>query len=117
MNMSKFQNDHYDNLLTGIDGAREKILRKYFNKVCDKNDWKAPISAKIHKSDLYLVDKAIMYYTGTSGSYVSLDDDCTNAFGIDDCDISGKYPCDDDNIDSDYLSVIADGYRMGPCGP
>ena len=91
MNMSEFQNDHYEDMLTGIDASREKILRKYFNSVCDADDWKKPINAYITFAERTLVETAIMYYTGTKAKFVPMH--------------------------SDMLNVKALGYRMGPCGP
>ncbi len=92
MNMSEFQTEHYEGL-SGVDASREKILRKYFNKVCDKKDWKKPINAYITFGERTLVESAIMYYTGTKAKFVP------------------------DSPDTDDLKVTALGYRMGPCGP
>ena len=92
MNMSEFQTEHYEGL-SGIDASREKILRKYFNKVCDATDWKKPINGTCDVLEKYLVETAIMYYTGTKAKFVP------------------------DSPDTDDLKVTALGYRMGPCGP
>jgi len=91
MNMTTFQTDHWEDMLTGIDASREKILRKYFNSVCDADDWKKPINAYITFGERTLVESAIMYYTGTKAKFVPMH--------------------------SDMLNVKALGYRMGPCGP
>ena len=45
-------------------GYSEKELRKVFEKVCNKNDWKLPISRIIKEEDQTIVTRAIMYFSG-----------------------------------------------------
>lgn len=69
------------------------LLKETFNKLCDKDDWKAPIDAliPIGEFDADLFERAILYFTSTSPSF------------------------DQDNLGN--VRVIADGYREGPAGP
>lgn len=92
MKMTTFQTEHWEGLLKDIDASREKILRKYFNKVCNADDWKKPIDGTCDVIEKYLVETAIMYYTGTKAKFVPV-------------------------LDTNDLKVTALGYRMGPCGP
>ena len=101
--------------MSNADVKFHNLMRKYFDKVTyNLKSWKDPICCKINKKDIRGVADAIMYYTGTKASFISLDDDITGKFTNKDLDKYGKYPSD--YFDSKYVSVIADGYRAGPCG-
>ena len=101
--------------LSNADVKFHNLMRKYFDKVTyNLKSWKAPISCRVNKKDIRGVAQAIEYYTGTKASFISLDDDITGKFTSKYLDVYGKYPSD--YFDSKYVSVIADGYRAGPCG-
>ena len=114
MKNTKFQRIHY-NGMSKADVKFDKLMRKYFDSVCEP-DWKAPIASMIHKKNVRAVADAIMYYTGTVATFCSLDCGLPEGrFTAKDIDTLGNYPAEYE--DSKYVSVIADGYRMGPCGP
>ena len=101
--------------LSNADVKFHNLMRKYFDKVTyNLKSWKDPISCRVNKKDIRGVAQAIEYYKGTKASFISLDDDITGKFTSKDLDVYGKYPSD--YFDSKYVSVIADGYRAGPCG-
>ena len=65
---------------------------KYFDMIKDKKDWRAPIVAKIKKSDFGKCNDACMFFTATELEIVS-------------------------ESDKDHYKVRAVGYRNGPAGP
>jgi len=70
-------------------------LADAFHKVCDCQDWKAPISAWIFAEDVPLVLAAIEFFTATKGKLV--ESHLTN---------ENRVEC----------LIKADGYRLGPAG-
>ena len=71
-------------------GHDVKDLERAFDMVKDKNDWKAPVDAWIRKRDKSIVADAIVFYTGCMPAVVETTET--------------------------YCRIVADGYRMGPCG-
>ena len=69
---------------------KQENLKKAFNKVCNPDDWKAPINAVILKKDLELTREAIIHFTATVPRV--------------------------NEINATHAQVIASGYRMGPAG-
>ncbi len=68
-----------------------KQLDEAFTKVCNPNDWRAPIRAIIPRSILNVTTEAIMYFTGTEVNIKP--------------------------VDKNRVEVYSVGYRNGPCGP
>ena len=77
------------NLQSGVDFTQAQ-LEAGFNAVCDKTDWKAPISAVVGESLVGLVYSAIMHFTAT----------CPKV----------------SRLENGNFSVESIGYRMGPAG-
>lgn len=69
-------------------------LKTAFDKVCDPEDWKAPIYARVkitNFDELLELHEAVVHFTGTVPSF-----ECDPATGV--------------------TTVKAAGYRMGPAG-
>lgn len=73
-----------------------KKLRVAFEKVQNKEHWKNPIDAVIHKSEMDITANAIHFFTGTQAFFN------TNRLTLAECE-------------SGMVRVIADGYYLGPC--
>jgi len=76
----------------GENFSREE-LTKAFDEVKNKDNWKQPISAWVHLSNLEVTLEAIKYFTATEGRIVRT--------STDECSVL----------------IHADGYYMGPAGP
>ena len=81
--------------VTVINGFTVTELRRAFDEVADKDDWKAPIDAWIEDHDYNLVLEAIDFMTATMIKVV------------------------DTKIESEVttLRITSVGYRNGPAGP
>lgn len=80
------------------DDAHYKILRAAFDAICNPDDWKAPIVAKVRDDTmllgLYL--ESIRFMTATEPDiYITGDTDDGHK----------------------YLTIVSEGYRNGPAGP
>lgn len=79
------------NLFDTYEGFEIDTLEKVFNRVCDEDDWRAPISAVCKGECVSVTVAAIRFYTATNPK-VNL------------------------NVETmDYL-VTSEGYRLGPAG-
>lgn len=67
-------------------------LEAAFDLVKNQADWRAPIDAVVPKADEAVVCEAIVYYTGGGVEFI-------------------------EELPNGKLRIVADGYRMGPCGP
>jgi hypothetical protein len=72
-----------------LTGYRLDQLAAAFDRVRDPRDWKAPIRAVIPEADLLVVEKAVLWFTGT-----------VPVFEV----APGE---------TDRLVVLAPGYRLG----
>lgn len=72
--------------------ARKELLEIYFNRVCDKSDWKGPIKGFCRVEDKEIIADAIEFFTATQACFF-------------DTGVSG------------WLMIDAVGYRNGPAGP
>jgi hypothetical protein len=73
--------------------AEHDELEPYFNQVCNKTDWKAPIDAFCRIEDYLKIKKAIAFFTATDASFSKMcppSDECVRVQSI--------------------------GYRAGPAG-
>lgn len=68
----------------------KKILKPFFDEVCNPKDWKAPIDAFIRPKDKLRTAEAILFFTATTARFEK--------------QLNG------------WLRVIAKGYRNGPAG-
>lgn len=80
------------------DLDRADVYRAAFNAVCNRDDWKAPVHCLVppqdELKDLYV--KAVMFCTGTTAEFFLTNEPAPQ----------GGY----------YLRMVAEGYRLGPCG-
>ena len=76
--------------------ALSKKLRVAFEKVQNKEHWKNPIDAVIHKSEMDITSDAIQFFTGTQAFFSS------NKLTLAECEAG-------------MVRVTAIGYYMGPC--
>ena len=79
----------YDSVMDDMEDDDNK-LRKAFDRVCDKKDWKKPVNAWIPKKDFNLVNDAIIFMTSTPAEIVAKK--------------------------GSKVKIHADGYRAGPAG-
>ncbi len=73
----------------GVEGPDE--MSKYFEMVCDKGDWKAPINAYCRREDAEKVKEAIVFFTATEPIFMP-------------------------TLSPGWVRVTAKGYREGPAG-
>ena len=78
-----------------LDGYTEQQLSDAFDRVANRDDWKAPIDCITVADEVVgredLIRKAVVFYTATEPAIV----------------VCG----------SGYAHIQADGYRAGPAGP
>lgn len=65
-------------------------LKPYFDRVCNKSDWKRKIDAFCRIEDAEKVIRAIAFFTATEAKITRMNDE--------------------------WVRVQADGYRLGPAG-
>ena len=75
-----------------IMNLSDQELEEYFNRVCDNDDWRAPIDTWIPEDDFTKTVMAVAHYTSTTLLAV-------------------------ERNDTGLIHVTADGYRNGPAGP
>lgn len=75
-------------------GFSVEAMKAAFDKVCNKQDWKAPIKAVIPSVQVPLVVAAIEFYTATNAKVTPML-----------------------ALEGDYTYVSSVGYREGPAGP
>jgi hypothetical protein len=73
--------------------AEQQEHDRFFSKVCNPDDWKAPIDSLCHESEREATAKAIIFFTATEPTFTPLQ---VGPRG--------------------WLRVTAKGYRMGPAG-
>jgi hypothetical protein len=80
------------------DADRAQIYRAVFKAVANPQDWRAPIHCLVSQSDPFktLYTEAIMFATGTHAEF----------FLTNEREPNGDY----------LLRMVAEGYRLGPCG-
>jgi len=72
-------------------------LHKQYNRICNPNDWRAPIDAIVPKAEVLITVAAITYYTGTTCKTHLVDAP--------------------DGYSGEFWRIRSVGYRNGPCGP
>jgi hypothetical protein len=77
---------------TGASKELADVLRKAFERIENKDDWKAPINAVIHREDYVLFSEAVEFFTATPLVIMK-------------------------HIGNSMFHVTAKGYRAGPAGP
>jgi hypothetical protein len=50
-------------------------LKEAFNKVANKENWKLPIDAIIHESEMEIVEEAVIFFTGSIPSLFDAPED------------------------------------------
>lgn len=72
-------------------------LHKHYDRICNPDDWRAPIDVVVPKAETMITVAAIGFYTGTT---------CTTN------KVDGPEECT-----GEFWKVTSVGYRNGPCGP